>query len=39
MITACGPKTLMTSGPSRANPIAKAAFRVIVKTPFAASSW
>ena len=37
-ITACGPATLMTSGPSSANPIANAALRVSVKTPFAASS-
>ena len=37
-MTACGPDTLMTSGPSRANPIANAALRVSVKTPFAASS-
>ncbi len=39
MMTACGPARLMTSGPRSANPIAKAALRVSVKTPFAASSW
>ena len=37
-ITASGPAMLMTSGPSRANPSAKAALRVSVKIPFAASS-
>ena len=37
-ITACGPAMLMTSGPSSAKPMAKAAFRVSVKTPFAAAA-
>ena len=36
---ASGPEMLMTSGPSRAKPIAKAALRVRVNTPFAARSW
>ena len=37
-MTACGPATLMTSGPSSAKPTANAALRVRVKTPFADSS-
>ena len=39
MMTASGPATLTTSGPSSANPRANAALRVSVKTPFAESSW
>ena len=38
-ITACGPAMLITSGPSSANPSAKAALSVSVNTPFAARSW
>ncbi len=36
-MTACGPATLMTSGPSSAKPIANDALRVSVKTPLADS--
>ena len=38
-MTASGPATLTTSGPSSAKPMANAAFRVSVKMPFAVSSW
>ena len=38
-MTASGPATLTTSGPSNAKPMANAALRVSVKMPFAVSNW